>query len=578
MESGRTPAGSRRNTRARVRVAACTALAIAAGMLMSAPAAQADENPAPHRGIERPAPDAQLPRLDLPRPDVNKGAFSAQDADAPLAAPRSDVDGDGWSDIVLQGLGGTVFVDTGDAVWEPTYQDDGSQIKDVFLAAGLRDGGPVHFTLSATGVLSAYTNDLYYPSRYWGGAGWQIYNKVFSPGDLNGDGVGDILARTHAGELYLYPGRTSAASPVGSRVLVGTGWGQFDQIVGMNDVNNDGIADLFARNTAGQLYFYSGTGEATRPFKGKVLVGSGWNIFNTLFSVDDLDEDGNAELFARTYSGDLYSYSSTGTGAFHPRVKLGSGWNTVDRFANGSSVPSFGKDELIGLDTAGSLYYYYDLNNGKFSPRQRINDVGDWKGAKLQHFSSLDSDAASELFEVYDGHLYNLSAGAYDIGGGWGVFNTLVGPGDLSGDGKGDIVARDGSGTLYLYRGNGNATGFAAKQKIGTGWGQFNALIGAGDLSGDGRADLLARATDGKLYLYEGTGSAAAPFKAKKLIGSGWGSYTLAAPGDMDGDGRADLVARHSSGTLYRYDSDGKGNFKPRVSLGGGWNTYASIR
>ncbi|MGW3407097.1 FG-GAP repeat domain-containing protein, partial [Streptomyces zhihengii] len=137
---------------------------------------------------------------------------------------------------------------------------------------------------------------------------------------------------------------------------------------------------------------------------------------------------------------------------------------------------------------------------------------------------------------------------------------------------------RDGSGTLYLYRGNGNGTGFAAKQRIGTGWGQFNALLGAGDISGDGRADLIARATDGRLYLYEGTGVAASPFKAKKLIGSGWGSFTaLAAPGDMNGDGRADLVARGGNGTLYRYDSDGKGNFKPGATVGTGWNTYSGL-
>lgn len=579
MESGRVAAGSRRNTRARVRVAACTALALAAGMLLSAPAAQADENPAPRGGVERPAVDAQPPRLDLPRPDVNKGAFSAQDADAPLAAPRSDVDGDGWSDIVLQGIGGKVFVETGDSVWEPAYQDDGSQIKDIFLAAGLRDAGPVHFTLSSTGQLSAYTNDLYYPYRYWSGSGWQIYNKILSPGDLTGDGVGDVLARTFAGELYLYPGRNSATNPLGSRVLIGGGWGQFDQLVGMNDVNNDGIADLFTRNTAGELFFYSGTGEATRPFKGKVLVGSGWNMFNTLFSIDDLDEDGNAELLARSYNGTLYRYASTGTGAFRARVQLGTGWHTVDRFANGSSVPSFGKDELMGLDSAGSLYYYYDLNNGTFAPRQRINGAGAYQGAKLQHFSSLDSDGVSDLLEVYNGRLYNLSQGGYDLGGGWGVYNAFVGPGDLSGDGKGDMIARDGSGTLYLYRGHGLGTGFTAKQKIGTGWGQFNALVGAGDISGDGRADLVARAKDGKLYLYEGTGVATAPFRAKKLIGPGWGSFTaLAAPGDMNGDGRADLVARSGNGTLYRYDSDGKGNFKPKVSIGTGWNTYSSLR
>lgn len=587
MESGRAAAGPRRNTRAHVRVAACTALALAAGMLLAAPAAQADETPAPNRTVERPkARDAaQPPSLDLPRPDVNRGAFSAQETGAPLAKPRSDVDGDGWSDLILQDLGGTVYVDTGAESHELSYHvsgETGTQVyKDVFTASGLNPSGPVHFTLTAAGRLSAYTNDLYYPSNFWSGHGWQIYNKVFSPGDLTGDEIGDVLARTPAGDLYLYPGTTSASSPLGSRVKVGTGWGQFDQLVGLNDVNNDAIADLFARNTAGELYFYSGTGEATRPFKDKVKVGSGWNIFNTLFSIDDLDEDGNADLIARAYNGDLYQYASTGTGAFQPRVKLGSGWHMLSRFANGSSLPSWGKDEMFGLDTHGTLYYYYDRNNGQFAPRIKASADGGFKGSKLSYFSSLDDDSYADLFEVYNGHLYNFdhsSGGIYDIGGGWGVYNTLVGPGDLSGDGKGDIVARDGSGVLYLYRGHGTGSGFAAKQRIGTGWGQFNVLVGAGDISGDGRADLIARAKDGRLYLYEGTGVASAPFKAKKLIGSGWGQYTkLAAPGDMNGDGRADLVARTSGGTLYRYDSDGKGGFKPRVSIGTGWNTYTGL-
>ncbi|MFI2371976.1 FG-GAP repeat domain-containing protein [Streptomyces sp. NPDC018833] len=571
-----------------MRVAAGTAIALAAGMLLAAPAAHAENAPAPRPTVERPGSgDTALPSLDLPRPEVNRGALSSLDEGAPLAAPRSDVDGDGWSDMIFLRNDGQVIVSTGAEAHEMNFSDgygSGSQVfKDVFSVAGLRPDGPVHFTLSASGRLAAHVNDPYYPSVYWSGTGWQQFNKVFSPGDLTGDGAGDVLARNFAGELFLYRATPGGAEPLASRVKVGSGWGQYDQLAGVNDVNNDGIADLFARNTAGELFFYSGTGEPSRPFKDRVKVGSGWNIYNTLFSLDDLDEDGNAELLARAHNGDLYRYTSTGTGAFVPRVKEGTGWNPLSQFANAGNMSSWGKDELWGLDTQGTLYWYYDRNNGQFAPRQKVSDDGGWKGAKISVVSSLDDDNYADLFQVFDGHLYNYSVsdgsgGPWHIGSGWGVYNALVGPGDLSGDGKGDLLARNSAGELFLYRGNGSGTGFAAKQRIGSGWGQFNVLVGAGDISGDGRADLIARAKDGNLYLYQGTGVASAPFAAKKLIGSGWGQYTkLATPGDMNGDGRADLVARTGDGVLYRYDSNGKGGFLPRAKIGTGWNTYSGL-
>ncbi|MGW2119610.1 hypothetical protein ACWCPH_30355, partial [Streptomyces zhihengii] len=68
MERGRDAAGPRRDTRARVRVAACTALALAAGTLLSAPAAAAGENPG--RGFQRPVSDARVPGVAPLRADA----------------------------------------------------------------------------------------------------------------------------------------------------------------------------------------------------------------------------------------------------------------------------------------------------------------------------------------------------------------------------------------------------------------------------------------------------------------------------------------------------------------------------
>ncbi|WP_030693126.1 hypothetical protein [Streptomyces globisporus] len=48
-------------------------------------------------------------------------------------------------------------------------------------------------------------------------------------------------------------------------------------------------------------------------------------------------------------------------------------------------------------------------------------------------------------------------------------------------------------------------------------------LVGVGDLSGDGRADLPARDTAGKLWRYSGTGTGL--YGTRVAVGTGWGTF-----------------------------------------------------
>ncbi|MET8956171.1 VCBS repeat-containing protein [Streptomyces sp. NPDC004533] len=91
---------------------------------------------------------------------------------------------------------------------------------------------------------------------------------------------------------------------------------------------------------------------------------------------------------------------------------------------------------------------------------------------------------------------------------------------DLDGDGHGDLLARDTSGNLWLYPGNGHGS-FGARKLIGGGWGQMSTFLSVGDVDGDGRLDLVAATQDG--YEYPDAGSTANQLRL--YAGNGKGAF-----------------------------------------------------
>ena len=143
--------------------------------------------------------------------------------------------------------------------------------------------------------------------------------------DYNNDGTADIVARDGGGTLWLYPGNGSGGWLAPRQV--GTGWNVMTAVIAAGDFNGDNTADILARNSAGDLLLYPGSGSGG--YLAPRQVGTGWNGMTAILGVGDFNGDGQADILARNSSGALWLYPGDGRGGWLAPRQVGSGWNTM---------------------------------------------------------------------------------------------------------------------------------------------------------------------------------------------------------------------------------------------------------
>jgi len=347
---------------------------------------------------------------------------------------------------------------------------------------------------------------------------------VVAISDIDGDGKTDLVVVNRMSSSVSVFRNTSSSGSITSGSFaaeVHFNTGPTPNSVAIGDIDGDGKPDLVVVNSGSNRVSVfrntSSSGSITSgSFAAKVDFTTGTSPYDV--AIGDIDGDGKPDL-----------------------AVVNDGSNTVSVFRNTSSSGSI---------TSGSFAAKVDFTTGSNPDHAAIGDI-DGDGKPDLAVTNYNSNTVSVFRNTSSYGSITSGSFAAKVDFTTGMLPFVPAIGDIDGDGKPDlVVANAGNNTVSVFRntsssGSISSGSFAAKVDFTTGMSPYGVAIG--DIDGDGKPDLAAtNYSSNTVSVYRNTSSSGSitsgSFAAKVDFATGTNPYSVAI-GDLDGDGRPDLVA-----------------------------------
>jgi hypothetical protein len=521
--------------------------------------------------------------------------------DSTIAVATGDFNGDGKLDVVNLGTSSylDVMLGNGDGTFQAPIATDlgncnsncsyyaiavgdfkGDGVLDVATWGGnINPGNPQLEIFQGNGTGSLALSETYQAPN--GGNTNPGPNSIVAE-DVNGDGKIDLVAMTPYNGVFVFLGNGDGTfqAPTAYTTLCTDSIGPC-QSLAVGDLNGDGKPDLaFQSNdtTGGGISVLLNTGNGTFGTPTYYPVAISGVFADGGIAIGDVNGDKKPDVVVGSSGGaTAIVYLNQGSGTFKVNGTVGSVPLYVTDNIVLADINNDKKLDIVVPDSFGDVYTFYGTGKGTFTtgPMYPLQAQG---ADFLVAVGDFNGDGTLDLLDT-DG----LNTDTVSLGRGDGTFQTAqlyaltslnannVATADFNGDGFPDIAQAIVGDSSKIGINLGSSHGALGKMSLitpGSCANNYAEWVAAGDVNGDGKADLI-------VTLQDATFAGCQNQTVAVLLGLGNGKFKKAVyfpTGasaqeqqiylvDVNGDGKLDIVTANSDGTLSVLLNKGNGTY-----------------